>query len=41
MICTADLPIVTTEISLGSDFEAGESYTVTVNGEHAETSIAG
>jgi uncharacterized lipoprotein YbaY len=28
-------------VNLGSDFEAGESYTVTVNGEHNETFIAG
>ena len=41
MICTADLPVVMTEISLGNDFEAGETYTVKVNGEHTETFIAG
>ena len=40
MICTADLPVVMTEISLGSEFEAGETYTVKVNGEHIETFTA-
>jgi hypothetical protein len=41
MICTADLPVVVTEISLGNDFLEGETYTVKVNGEHKETFIAG
>jgi len=31
--CTADLPVVTTEIPLGSELAAGETYTVSVNGE--------
>ncbi len=31
--CTADLPVVLTEIALGSDFTPGESYTVVVNGD--------
>ena len=33
--CTADLPIVETLIPLGSDFEDGQEYTVTVNSEHS------
>jgi len=41
MICTADLQVVVTEISLGNDFLEGETYTVKVNGEHNETFIAG
>ncbi len=31
--CTADLPVVNTEIPLGDDFESGRKYTVSVNGE--------
>jgi hypothetical protein len=31
--CTRDLPVVTTEIPLGTEFAAGESYKVIVNGE--------
>ena len=31
--CTADLPIVKTEIPLDGDFAAGETYTVVVNGQ--------
>ena len=31
--CTRDLPAVTTQIALGSDFTPGEEYTVIVNGE--------
>lgn len=30
--CTADLPTVTTEIPLGTSFEEGQTYTVSVNG---------
>ena len=37
MPCTADLPVVITEIPLGSDFESGQSYTVKVNGVNTET----
>ena len=37
--CTADLPVVSTEISLGSDLTAGESYTVVVNGDVTETFV--
>lgn len=33
MPCTADLPVVLTEVPLGSDFMPGESYRVVVNGE--------
>ena len=32
-MCTRDLPAVTTQIPLGSDFTPGEQYTVVVNGE--------
>ena len=31
--CTADLPIITTEISLGTEFTPGETYRVMTNGE--------
>ena len=31
-MCTRDLPAVTTQIPLGSDFTTGEEYTVVVNG---------
>lgn len=31
--CTADLPVVSTEIPLGTDFAPGETYQVVVNGE--------
>ncbi len=41
MICTEDLTVVVTEISLGNDFLEGETYIVKVNGEHNETFIAG
>lgn len=33
VICTADFPIVETNIPLGSDFESGEKYTVRVNSD--------
>lgn len=33
IVCTADYPIVETNAPLGSDFETGAEYTVTVNGE--------
>ena len=36
-ICTADYPIVETYVPLGSDFESGREYEVTVNGELVET----
>ncbi len=37
--CTRDLPAVFTEISLGSDFVEGESYTVSVNGVEASFTV--
>ena len=40
MICTADYPVVETIIPLGSDFESGTEYTVTVNSETTETLVA-
>ena len=33
VVCTADYPIVETFVPLGSDFEPGAEYTVTVNGD--------
>lgn len=38
--CTADLPVVTTDIPLGADFTPGEAYTVAVNGETANSFTA-
>ena len=35
--CTRDLPVVETAVPLGSDFEQGVEYTVTVNSETAGT----
>ena len=40
VICTADYPIVETTIPLGSDFESGVEYSVTVNSEATETFVA-
>ena len=40
VICTADYPIVETAIPLGSDFESGTEYTITVNSEATETFVA-
>ncbi len=40
MPCTTDLPVVETEIPLGTDFASGETYTVNVNDELSETFIA-
>ena len=40
VICTADYPIVETVIPLGSDFESGTEYTITVNSETTETFVA-
>ena len=40
MPCTADLPVVETEIPLGNGFAAGETYTVNVNDELSETFVA-
>ena len=38
--CTADLPVVSTEVPLGSDLMAGETYTVVVNGEITNSLLA-
>ena len=38
--CTADLPVVSTEIPLGSNLTAAETYTVVVNEEVTETFTA-
>ena len=35
--CTKDLPAVSTEIPLGTDFISGQTYTVTVNGDTETT----
>ena len=40
VICTADYPTVETSIPLGSDFEPGMEYSVTVNAETVETFAA-
>ena len=41
VVCTADFPIVETTIPLGSDFDAGKEYTVTVNSDVTVTFVAG
>ena len=38
--CTADYPIVETTVPLGSDFEPGKEYTVTVNSDVTLTFVA-
>jgi len=38
--CTRDLPVVETGVSLGSDFESGEEYKVTINGQVTEVFVA-
>ena len=40
VICTADYPIVETSIPLGSDFEPGMEYSITVNSDTTETFVA-
>ena len=40
VICTADYPIVETSIPLGSDFEPGVEYSITVNSDTTETFLA-
>ena len=40
VICTADYPIVETSIPLGSDFEPGVEYSITVNSDTTETFVA-
>ena len=39
--CTADFPIIETTVPLGSDFEPGEEYTVTVNSDVTVSFVAG
>ena len=39
--CTRDLPVVETAVPLGSDFEPGVEYTVSVNSETSKTFAAG
>ena len=39
-ICTADYPVVETEVPLGSDFEPGSEYTVTVNSDSSASFVA-
>ncbi len=38
--CTTDFPIIETVVPLGSDFEQGVEYTVSVNGEHGQSFVA-
>lgn len=38
--CTTDFPIIETVVPLGSDFEKGVEYSVTVNGEHRQSFVA-
>ena len=38
--CTSDLPVVSTEIPLGRDLTAGETYSVVVNGEVTNSFLA-
>lgn len=38
--CTADYPVIETVVPLGSDFENGAEYTVTVNGENSQSFVA-
>lgn len=40
IVCTADFPIVETVIPLGSDFEQGKEYTVSVNSDDEATFVA-
>ena len=40
VICTADYPIAETSIPLGSDFEPGVEYSITINSEATETFVA-
>ena len=39
-VCTADLPAVSTEIALGSDFAEDQTYTVSVNGVEASFTVS-
>ena len=40
VICTADFPIIETNIPLGSDFDSGEKYTVRVNSDTLTSFVA-
>ncbi len=40
VVCTADFPIVETDVPLGNGFEPGREYTVTVNGDTSATFVA-
>ena len=40
VVCTADFPVVETVIPLGSDFESGVEYTVTVNSDTTRSFVA-
>ena len=40
VVCTADFPIIETTVPLGSDFEPGEEYTVTVNSDVTVSFVA-
>ena len=40
VVCTTDFPIVETDVPLGSGFEPGAEYTVTVNGDTSATFVA-
>ena len=40
IMCTADYPMVETDVPLGSNFEAGVEYTVRVNSNTAESFVA-
>ena len=39
-ICTADYPVVETDVPLGSDFESGQEYTVVVNSDTSRSFVA-
>ena len=41
VVCTADYPTVETDVPLGSDFEAGMEYTVSVNSDTVTSFVAG
>ena len=40
VVCTADYPTLETTIPLGSDFEPGQEYTVSVNSDTSQTFLA-
>ncbi len=40
VVCTADFPIIESAIPLGSDFEPGKEYTVSVNSDATTTFVA-